>query len=87
MKEKVEALKNEIITKLETATNLKEVNEIKVEYLGKKGPVQELSSHMKEWDQESKREFGKLLNDLKQELISKIDAKIQHYETEELNKK
>ncbi len=87
MKEKVEALKNEIITKLETATNLKEVNEIKVEYLGKKGPVQELSSHMKELDQESKREFGKLLNDLKQELISKIDAKIQHYETEELNKK
>ena len=87
MKEKVETLKNEIITKLETATNLKEVNEIKVEYLGKKGPVQELSSHMKELDQESKREFGKLLNDLKQELISKIDAKIQHYETEELNKK
>ena len=87
MKEKVEALKNEIITKLETATNLKEVNEIKVEYLGKKGPVQELSSHMKKLDQESKREFGKLLNDLKQELISKIDAKIQHYETEELNKK
>ena len=42
---------------------------------------------MKELDQESKREFGKLLNDLKQELISKIDAKIQHYETEELNKK
>lgn len=87
MKEKVETLKNEIITRLETATNLKEVNEIKVEYLGKKGPVQELSSHMKELDQESKREFGKLLNDLKQELISKIDAKIQHYETEELNKK
>ena len=44
MKEKVENLKLEVAKKLEATTNLKEVNDLKVEYLGKKGPVQELTS-------------------------------------------
>lgn len=87
MKEKVESLKLEVAKKLESTTNLKEVNDIKVEYLGKKGPVQELTSQMKELSNEEKREFGKLLNDLKQDLTNSIDTKIKFYETEELNKK
>ena len=87
MKEKVENLKLEVIKKLEATTCLKDVNDIKVEYLGKKGPVQELTSHMKDLSSEEKREFGMLLNSLKQELTSTIDAKIKFYEDEELNKK
>lgn len=87
MKEKVENLKLEVAKKLETTASLKEVNEIKVEYLGKKGPVNELTSHMKELSVEEKKEFGKILNELKNELTSKIDAKIKYYEEEELNKK
>ena len=87
MKEKVENLKLEVIKKLEATTCLKDVNDIKVEYLGKKGPVQELTSHMKDLSSEEKREFGMLLNSLKQELTSAIDAKIKFYKDEELNKK
>ena len=87
MKEKVENLKLEVAKKLEATTNLKEVNDIKVEYLGKKGPVQELTSHMKELSSEEKREFGMLLNELKQELTSTIEAKIKYYEEEALNQK
>ena len=87
MKEKVENLKLEVAKKLEATTNLKEVNDLKVEYLGKKGPVQELTSHMKELSSEEKREFGMLLNELKQELTSTIDAKIKHYEEKALNQK
>ena len=87
MKEKVENLKLEVAKKLEATTNLKEVNDLKVEHLGKKGPVQELTSHMKELSSEEKREFGMLLNELKQELTSTIDAKIKYYEEEALNQK
>ena len=87
MKEKVENLKLEVAKKIEATTNLKEVNDLKVEYLGKKGPVQELTSHMKELSSEEKREFGMLLNELKQELTSTIDAKIKYYEEEALNQK
>ncbi len=87
MKEKVENLILEVENRLNETTNLKEVNDIKVEYLGKKGPVNELTSHMKELSVEEKKEFGKLLNELKNTLTSKIDEKIKYYETEELNKK
>ena len=87
MKDKVENLKCEDSQKLEATTTLKEVNDLKVEYLGKKGPVQELTSHMRELSSEEKKEFGKLLNELKQELTSKIDTKIKQYEEEALNKK
>lgn len=87
MKEKVENLILEVEERLASTTNLKEVNEIKIEYLGKKGPVNELTSHMRELSVEEKKEFGKLLNELKTTLSTKIDEKIKYFETEELNKK
>ena len=87
MKEKVEALKEEALTELEACTNLKEVNDLKVKYLGKKGPVNELTTYMRDLSPEEKKDFGKLLNDLKQELTSKIDGTIKKYEEAELNKK
>ena len=87
MKEKIETLKSEVLEKLNSTTNLKEVNELKVEYLGKKGPIQELTSHMKELDAEGKKEFGMLLNSLKQEVTNAIDSKIKEYQEAELNEK
>ncbi len=87
MKEKVENLKIEFAKKLEQTTTLKEVNDLKVEYLGKKGPVQELTSYMRELSSEEKKEFGMLLNALKQELTSTLDKKIKYYEQEALNQK
>ncbi len=87
MKEKVETLKKEVEEELLKAQSLKEVNELKVKYLGKKGPVNELTSYMRDLSPEEKKDFGKLLNDLKQEITSKIDASIKKYEDEELNRK
>lgn len=87
MKENVENLRQEIMTKLSNAKSLKEVNDLKVEYMGKKGPVQALTSHMKELSSEEKREFGKIINDLKVELNNSFDTKIKAYEEEILNKK
>ena len=87
MKEQVEVLKKEVKERLGKTTSLKEVNTIKTEYLGKKGPVAELTTHMRELNSEEKKEFGKILNDLKQELTSSIEAKIKYYEEQELNQK
>ena len=55
MKEKVETLKAEVLTKLDNTKSLKEVNDLKVEYLGKKGPIQELTTHMRDLDVEEKK--------------------------------
>ncbi len=87
MKEKIETLKQEFESELAKTTNLKEVNELKVKYLGKKGPVNELTIYMRDLKPEEKKDFGKLLNDLKQELTSKIDAYVKKYTEEELNQK
>ena len=87
MKEKVENLKKDVEQALNKITSLKEANDLKVKYLGKKGPVNELSAHLKELNPEEKKDFGKLLNDLKQEITTKIDTCIKEYEVKELNKK
>ncbi len=87
MKEQVEKLKQEALTKIENAKDLKEVNDLKVLYMGKKGPVNELSSHIKELSVDEKKEFGMVLNSLKQELNSKFEEKIKKYEEEALNQK
>ena len=63
--ERVKNLKEEIIEKLKEVITLKELNDLKIEYLSKKGPISELSSLMKEIPNEEKKEFGSLLNDLK----------------------
>ncbi len=87
MKEKTKKLIQEVETKLNATTTLKEVNEIKIEYLGKKGPVNELTSQMRELSAEEKKEFGKSLNELKSTLTSMIENKTKYYQEEELNKK
>ena len=87
MKEQVEKLKSEILQKIESAKDLKELNEIRVEYLSKKGPVSELTTHMKDLDAEGKKEFGMILNNLKQTVTNELETKIHKFEEEELNKK
>ena len=87
MKEKVEKLKKEILEKVESVNNLKDLNDLRVEYLGKKGPISELTSHMKELSSEEKKDFGMLLNGLKQSVTEVLDSKKQKFEEEELNKK
>lgn len=87
MKEKVENLKKEALKKISKASNLKELNDLRVEYLGKKGPISELTTHMKELTPEEKKDFGKLLNGLKQDVTNAIDTKIKEYQEAELNEK
>ena len=87
MKEQVEKLKSEILKKIESAKDLKELNEIRVEYLSKKGPVSELTTHMKDLDAEGKKEFGMILNNLKQTVTTELETKVHKFEEEELNKK
>ena len=87
MKEKVENLKKEALKKISKASNLKELNDLRVEYLGKKGPISELTTHMKELTPEEKKDFGKLLNSLKQDVTNAIDTKIKEYQEAELNEK
>lgn len=87
MKEKVENLKKEITEKIKKVVSLKELNDLKVEYLGKKGPINELSSMMKELSVDEKKDFGRILNELKTEVEVLFDTARQVLEEQELNEK
>ena len=80
-------LLKEIKEKIEKITNLKELNDLKVEYLSKKGPISELSLKMKDLSVEEKKEYGMKLNSFKNEVNNLFDTLKEKLETEELNKK
>ncbi len=87
MIEEKDRMISEVKEKIESLDNLREVNDLKVLYLGKKGPVNDLTSKLKDLPVEEKKSFGMMLNELKTELNNIFDIKINELETKELNKK
>ncbi len=67
--------------------SLKKIDELKVEYLGKKGIMNEFASKMKELNVEEKKEFGKVLNDSKTKINNILEETKEKFKTEELNQK
>jgi len=86
-KETILKLKEEISKIFENNIDIKKLNDLKVEYLGKSGKITELSKSMKDVPNEEKKEFGMLLNELRVEFTNKFDEYKEKLETEELNKK
>ncbi len=87
MNEKKEQLKKELKEAIANITEINALNEVKVEYLGKKGKITELSNTLREMSIEEKKEFGKLLNELKEESTTLIEEKRKQIEEKILNKK
>ena len=86
-KEKILSIKEEINKLFDNDIDIKKLNDLKVEYLGKSGIITELSKCMKDIPNEEKKEFGMLLNELRTLFNSKYDEYKEKLETEELNKK
>ena len=80
-------LLKEIKEKISKVNTIKELNDLKVEYLSKKGPIAELSSCMKDMNVEEKKEYGMKLNAFRTEVNNLFDSLKEKLETEELNKK
>lgn len=87
MKEKVEQIKKEVMDRIETIQDTKELYDVKVEYLGKKGIINELTSSLGSMSIEEKKEFGPIFNGLKQEVTALIEAKTKELEEIKLNEK
>ena len=87
MKDKVNSIKKEYEEKILSIKDIKTLNEVKVEYLGKQGKVTELSKMMKDVANDQKKEFGMLVNDVRCFVTNSLDKIKETLEKETLNKK
>lgn len=83
----IEDIKKEIKKDLESVKDLKELNELHVKYLSKKGIITELNSKIKDVPNDKKKEFGMEVNSLRTYFNEKYNALKEKFENDELNKK
>ena len=60
----MEDLKTEIKTAIEKVCTLEELNEVRLNYIGKKGKITELRSKLKELPNEENKDYGSKVNDI-----------------------
>jgi phenylalanyl-tRNA synthetase alpha chain len=87
MKDKFEQLRREFETDLKRAENVRDVEQLQVKYLGRKGPIQGLMQDLRNVPSEERPFFGKLVNELKQELEKLCEQGQQAFRQAELAKR
>ena len=85
--ERVESVKHELELDLKDITDLGVLNELKVKYLGKKGLITELNQEIKNIPNEEKKDFGMLVNDLRNTFNEFYDKTKEDIEEAILNEK
>jgi len=76
MFEKVSELRKKFAESLQNAADSRDIEAVRVEYLGKKGSVTELLKGMKDLAGEEKKEFGQQVNVLKSEIADAVARKV-----------
>lgn len=87
MQEKFTEIKNKAISVLQTVKDSKSLNDVKVAFVGKNGEVTALLRGMKDIPAENRSSFGKMVNDLKNEISDLILQKEKEIKEIELAQK
>ncbi len=77
MNEQIILLQTEVSEKLSTVTDLTELDNLRVAYLGKKGSITALLKGMKDLSAEERKTFGAEVNQLKEFTTQKIEEKVK----------
>ncbi|WP_296242114.1 phenylalanine--tRNA ligase subunit alpha [uncultured Faecalicoccus sp.] len=85
--EQIEKLQNEALTKIADCQNNQDLNALRVEYLGKKGPIQNLMKGMKDLTPDQRPAFGQQVNQLKSQIAQAIEEKREALAKKELQEK
>ena len=86
MDNKIVLLQDEITQKLAETTDLSELEQIRIAYLGKKGSITALLKGMKDLSNEERKTFGAEVNQLKNFATEKIEEKITELKEKEIEK-
>ena len=84
---KFDEVKKLIDSDKKSVSDLKELNDLKVKYLGKKGIITELNSEIKNVPNDEKKEFGMKVNELKNLFNDFYEEKKKMFEDAILNEK
>ncbi|MDT2807167.1 phenylalanine--tRNA ligase subunit alpha [Vagococcus lutrae] len=84
LQEQLEHLKKETLAKIEDVSNLDHLNDIRVNILGKKGPLTEILRGMKDLTAEERPKVGSFANQVKEKLADAIQEKKDILEQEAL---
>lgn len=87
MKEQIEQIRQNVMKEIENVQDEKELNDIRVKYLGKKGELTALLRGMGALSAEERPIIGSLVNEVRDELETKISEKEETYKKEELKRK
>lgn len=87
MQQSIENTRQKFKEDLGKASSSADLEELKVRFLGKKGPIQQLMKDLKDASQEMRPIFGKLINDLKVEITTTLEQAQQKQIFEEETKK
>ncbi len=80
-------LKNEVLIKIKEANSLDDLENLRVQVLGKKGSITSLMKQLGSLEPDKRREVGQILNSLQKNIIKSIDNKKSSLEETFLNKK
>jgi phenylalanyl-tRNA synthetase alpha chain len=80
----ISALRTSFLEELRNSSSLKDLDALKIKFLGKKGSVQSLMLEMRHCSQEERPHMGKLINDLKEEMLSHCEHSSIRLQNEEM---
>ena len=80
-------LKNEVLIKIKEANSLDDLENLRVQVLGKKGSITSLMKQLGSLEPDKRREAGQILNSLQKNIIESIDNKKSSLEETYLNQK
>ncbi|MFD2610870.1 phenylalanine--tRNA ligase subunit alpha [Paenibacillus gansuensis] len=83
MKDRLEALKAEALQELQQVASQQELNELRIKYLGKKGPLTEILRGMGALSAEERPVIGQVANEVRGAIEEVINAKQAAYEQAE----
>lgn len=74
MKDRLEQLRSEVLNRVESVDDIKDLAELRTRVLGRKGELTSILRGLKDLSPEEKAELGKAANELKKEIEDHLDA-------------
>jgi len=78
-------LRTHFLRELQEASSTRDLEELKVKYLGKKGPIQSLMQELRSCSFDERPLLGKLINELKEEFASHCENSLARLKNQEMN--